>query len=144
VEQLEGSATAKERLRVVLETLAGTCRVTEACQRLGISEPRFHQVRQEALQAALAGLEPGQAGRPVRKTSATQEQVAVLQEQLAQKDFEVRAAQARAEIALALPQVVQQPAAAESGTTESAAAEKKTPRGRPRKWRRPPGRRKST
>src|SRR5262249_6175364 len=34
VDKLEGSAAAKERLKVVLETLAGQCRVQEACARL--------------------------------------------------------------------------------------------------------------
>ena len=45
VEQLEGSASAKERVKVVLQTMAGTCRVLEACERLQISEPRFEQFR---------------------------------------------------------------------------------------------------
>ena len=52
VQQLTGSDQAKKRLRVVLETLSGTCRVQEACRQLNISEPRFHQLRTEALAAA--------------------------------------------------------------------------------------------
>jgi hypothetical protein len=35
VEHLAGSGQARERLKVVLETLAGTCRVQEASRRLG-------------------------------------------------------------------------------------------------------------
>src|SRR5262245_55360204 len=64
VEKLEGSAEAKRRLELILRTLAGSCRVQEACEELGISEARFHQLRQEALQAALDGLRPRPAGRP--------------------------------------------------------------------------------
>jgi transposase-like protein len=135
VDKLEGSATAKERLKVVLETLAGQCRVQEACERLGICEQRFHQLRQEALEAALAGLEPGIPGRPAHTPSPAEEQVRALQEQLAQQELELRAAKAREEIALTLPRVVQ----------ASDEQEKKT-RGRPRKhpWPPPPGMRKNT
>ena len=52
-EQLDGSETAKLRTKVILETIAGTCRVKEACQRLGVCEQRFHQLRQEMLMAAV-------------------------------------------------------------------------------------------
>ena len=46
VEQLPGSAKARLRLRVVLETLAGDLRVQQACQQLGIGPVRFHTLRQ--------------------------------------------------------------------------------------------------
>lgn len=127
VEKLEGSTVAKERLRVVLETLAGDCRVQEACERLGICEQRFHQLRQEALEAALAGLEPGVPGRPARTLSPAEEQVRVLQEQLARMELELRAAKAREEIALTLPRVLHEP------------EKKTTPR-----HRHPPGTKKNT
>ena len=45
VDRLAGSEAAKERLKVVLETLAGACRVSAACARLGVCEQRFHQLR---------------------------------------------------------------------------------------------------
>src|SRR5262245_41423026 len=83
VDQLDGSAIAKERLKVVLETIAGTCRVQEACRRLGICEQRFHQLRQEALEAALAGIEPGTPGRRPHTLTPAEDQVRDLQEQLA-------------------------------------------------------------
>ena len=69
VDKLPGDATAKDRLRVVLETLTGACRVQEACERLNLSEQRFDQVRIEALQAALTALEPKPSGRPPRASS---------------------------------------------------------------------------
>jgi transposase len=118
VEHLAGSEQAKERLQVVLETLAGTCRVQEACQRLGVSAPRFHQLRQQMLEAALERLEPRPAGRKPVPLSPEQERLAALADELAAKGVELRAAQARAEIALTLPRLAQ----------ESAAPEKKTPR----------------
>ena len=53
VEYLEGSDKAKERVRVILETMLGKCRVQEACERLGICEQRYRQLRETLLQAAL-------------------------------------------------------------------------------------------
>jgi hypothetical protein len=45
VEHLQGSAQAKERLRLILETMTGKRRVQEACQLLKISPQRFEQLR---------------------------------------------------------------------------------------------------
>src|SRR5262249_13931830 len=69
VDQLDGSTLARERLKVVLQTLAGQCRVAEACERLGICEQRFHQIREEALRAAVAALEPRPQPRPAAQRS---------------------------------------------------------------------------
>jgi hypothetical protein len=130
VDHLEGSAAARQRLRVILQTLAGQCRVTEACQRLGLSAPRFHQLRAEVLQAALDRLEPRAAGRPRAAAEApTAEQAEVLQARLAALEVELQAARLREELALVLPRVVH----------EEPAPPKKAPRRRrcqPR--RRPP------
>ena len=131
-EQLPGSALAKERLKVILETMAGTCRVLEACQRLGICEQRFHQLREEMMTGALAALEPGQAGRPAHTATPAETQVQALAQQLQDKDIELRTAQARAEIAVVLPAVVQ----------HQAEPEKKTPQRPPPRRRR--GRKKNT
>jgi hypothetical protein len=133
VERLAGSDRAKERLQVVLETLAGTCRVQEACRRLGVSEPRFHQLRTQVLEAALERLEPRPAGRPAQSASADAERLAALADRVAAQDMELRAAEARVEIALALPGPAQ--AAPESAP----APEKKTSRGRPAPKRPRPG-----
>lgn len=114
VAKLEGSEQAKQRLQVLLETVAGTCRVTEACARLGISEQRFDQIRVETLQAALERLEPRPAGRPAHVPTAAEIEIQRLQEQIAQLEAERKAALIRAELAVTLPQA-------------GAAAEKKTP-----------------
>jgi hypothetical protein len=107
VEQLQGSQVARQRLRVILETLAGQCRVTEACQQLGISEPRFHQLRAEVLQAALDSLEPRPAGRrPAATEPPTAQQAEALQARLVALEAELQAARLREEIALILPNVV--------------------------------------
>src|SRR6516225_6697665 len=108
VEHLDASSLAKERLQVVLETLAGTCRVQEACARLGVGEVRFHQLRLQALQAAADRLETRPGGRPRRVVPREAEQVEALQERMAELEVELRAAQVREELALVLPQVVQE------------------------------------
>jgi hypothetical protein len=111
VDRLPGSPQARERLRVVLETIAGQRSVIEACALLGVCPQRFHQLRESSMLAAMADLEPGTPGRPAQTSTAVQEQIDALQEQLADKDVELRAAQARAEIAVAMPRVVHQPTA---------------------------------
>ena len=114
VDKLSGDAAAKERLRIVLETLAGTCRVSDACQRLNISEQRFDQVRVEALQAALAALEPKPLGRPLRSASPAESEAEQLRARVAELEAQLRVAAVRTEVAAILPHT-------------AAAAEKKTP-----------------
>jgi hypothetical protein len=118
VARLAGSPQAKERLSVVLETLAGSCRVGEACARLGISEPRFDQLRAQVLRAGLASLEPRAVGRP--RQPAAEAPVQALEARVAELEIDLKAAQVREEIALALPQV----------HLASAPAPKKAPRRR--------------
>ena len=133
VGRLAGSDQAKERLQVILQTLAGTCRVREACRRLGISEPRFQQLRAQVLEAALERLEPRPAGRPPQPGEADEGRLAALADRLAAKEVELRAAEARVEIALALP-----------GAAPRAAPGKKTSRGRAAPKRPRPGKKRRT
>ena len=105
VHKLNGSASAQERLKVLLETLAGQRRIGEACDRLGISEPRFDQIRIDSLQAALSALEPQPAGRRPQPTVTDEAEVERLRQRVAQLEGELHAALVRAEIAVALPQV---------------------------------------
>src|SRR5262249_60524982 len=107
VDPLDGCAAVKERLEVILETIAGTCRVREACARLGLCEQRFHQLREEALTAALQALEPGTPGPKPQTPSPAQKQVEVLADQVATLEVELAAAKAREEIALTIPRLVQ-------------------------------------
>jgi hypothetical protein len=70
VQHLDGSDIAKERVKIVLETVAGTCGVDDACQRLDICGQRFHQLRQQIM-AAARSFWPGPCARPpLRKPSA--------------------------------------------------------------------------
>jgi hypothetical protein len=103
VEKLQGPDEAKRRLGVILRTLAGACRVQEACAELGVSEARFHQLRQEALQAAPDGLAPRAAGRPAAPPADPR--VAELGRERESLRLELLASQTREEIALVLPRL---------------------------------------
>jgi Helix-turn-helix domain len=129
VERLPGSPPARQRLRAVLETLAGTCRVQEAWRRLGLSAQRFDQLRAQVLQAGLDALEPRPAGRPPRPAPAAD--VAALQARVAALEIELQAARVREAIALALPAVAVAPA----GPAKK--ARRRRPPARPRRQERP-------
>ena len=138
--KLQGSETAKLRAKVILETIAGTCRVLEACARLGVSEQRFHQLREEMMTAAVKALEPGHAGRPAHTPTPAEEQVVTLEQQLAAKEVELRTAKAREEIALIMPELKHPSPPSEEVATGG--PEKKTPPRPPKRRRR--GRKKNT
>jgi hypothetical protein len=121
VEHLQGSDKAKERLRAILETMAGTARVQELCVRLGICEQRFRQLRAVALQAALASVEDQPPGRPRRPEESPQ--IAQLRQQLEEMQRLLQVSQVREEIALALPQVGA--SASEQAATPASVSQKK-------------------
>lgn len=125
VDHLDGSEQAKLRLRVILETIAGTRRVQDACAELNICEQRFHQLRQEALTAALGGLEPGKPGRRAQVLTSAEQEVQVLKEQLAARELELRAAMARVEIAVAVPRLLHEPQAPAAAPSEQPRAPEK-------------------
>jgi len=105
VNKLEGSPKAKLRLKVLLETMCGTCRVLEACDTLEIKESRFDQIRIEGLQGALRALEDLPAGRPSRTSTPADEENQRLHERVAELEGQVQAALIRIELATTLPQV---------------------------------------
>jgi hypothetical protein len=99
VEQLNGSAEAKQRLKIVLETLAGLCRVSEACARLGLSEQRFDQIRIEAMQAGVDRLEARPAGRRPAVLTPVELELQQARARIAELEAELQKAKMRAELA---------------------------------------------
>ena len=97
VERLEGSPSAKQRLEVILETIAGQLTIPEACARLRIGPSRFHDLRNQTLQATLSTLEPRRPGRPPTRTSPEQGEIDALKADLdrAHKDLAVADVQVR-------------------------------------------------
>lgn len=102
VQRLEGSATSKQRAQAILKTLSGQVSINQASADLGISPQRFHDLRQVAVQALVSSLEAQPVGRP-RKEPAANSELAALQAEVERLRQELAVAQARVEIAVALP-----------------------------------------
>jgi hypothetical protein len=123
IDKLMGSVETKERFRAILDTLYGEARMLEVCDRLGIGETRFHQLRQTALQAALNAIEPRPAGRPSRASASQAAQIRLLEQRVQELEQQLHETQIREEVALVL--------GGTSGHDErEATAEKKMPQRR--------------
>jgi hypothetical protein len=105
VEHLEGSSQAKHRLRLILRTLAGEVTVQQACAELGVGESRFHEMRTEVLQHTLGDLEPKPIGRPSEEPTQQEALISQLQQEVQELKIDLRAAQIRQELAIALPRL---------------------------------------
>jgi hypothetical protein len=127
VEELTGSEEAKQRVRVILETMTGQVRVREACVLLGISEQRLRQVRAAMLQAAVQGVEKQRPGRPRQPEELPE--VAALRQQVDQLQEELELSRVREEVALVLPHVALSATTVEAAP--SAPAEDETAAGKP-------------
>jgi hypothetical protein len=106
VEKYAGSDEAKSRLKTILATVAGEMTVAEACDKLGVSETRFLQLRDEALGGAMAELEPGMVGRPKAEESVEQKRIRELEAQVKMLRYELEGARISAKIAVVMPQAL--------------------------------------
>jgi transposase-like protein len=103
---MDGSRFAKKRLALILDTLSGKTTIVDACQKLGINEAAFHKLRRRTLQESLEGLEPRPLGRRPKETSPQTERVEELEEELRWLRHELKAAEIRGGLALAMPHVL--------------------------------------
>jgi hypothetical protein len=103
VEHLEGSQRAKQRLEVILGTIAGQLTIPEACRQLGIKDAMFYRLRTEVLEAGLARLEPRPIGRPPHSVPAEERKCQELESQLDQLQDELKIARVCEEIARVMP-----------------------------------------
>jgi len=101
--QLAGSKQARQRLRVILQLLAGQLRVHEACVRLGVGATRLEQLRRRALQAAVEALEPRPGGRPRSQQQPQLTHIAELEARVLELERELALSRAREELA-SIPQ----------------------------------------
>lgn len=107
VDRLDGDDESKRRLRIVLATLLGELTVIEACERLGVSESRFHEMRRQALEGALASLRPGVPGRPKGvDEDPVIDRLEGLERENRELRIELQASYVRTELALGMPQVL--------------------------------------
>lgn len=112
VEHLDGSTNAKERLELILATIAGRVSVVAAAERLGISEAMFYRLRTRVLQGCLEELEPKPLGRPPQLPSAEEVRSDELTARVMELERELAAQTVRAELAQTMPHIVAAPASA--------------------------------
>lgn len=105
IENLEAEPTIKVQLQAILDVLAGTKNVADACAELGVSEATFHRMKERALTAALEGLVPKAAGRPP-KPEETPTEVEELKKELLRARMDLEASRIRTEIALVMPHLL--------------------------------------
>jgi hypothetical protein len=121
VDGLAGTAEEKQRLTVILRTLTGDLTIAAACDALGVSPSRFHELRQAALTGALGALAPRAPGRPATGPPPPDPvHVAALEAEVQELRLEVEAAKVREMLAIAAPGTVvwgPPPAASKKKTT---------------------------
>ena len=100
VDGLECSDTARERLRQILRATSGEATVAEVCAELGIGESRFHQLRDEVLQAAAECLEPRPAGRPAKPVGPSERRISELERCNRELTRQLEVERLRSELAL--------------------------------------------
>lgn len=103
--RMDGSDEAKRRLKVILEVIAQKRTVKSACEELGISEARYHELEWVALQGAVDSLEPKPLGRPPA-APAGDPKLAALEEEVNELRVELRASQIREELAIVMPHLL--------------------------------------
>lgn len=100
IDGLDGSTQAKAKLKMIVETLAGDRTIPDAGEILNLGESRFHVIRQEALQAALAAMEPKPIGRPPKLRAADSDALEKLAEQNRQLQRQLLGVGAQRDLAL--------------------------------------------
>jgi hypothetical protein len=106
VDSLPGCAEDRRRLKLVLGTLGGEVTLQEAARELGVSEARFHQLRRQILEGALAAAAPGLPGRPRKETPAEPGREQELLDRVKWLEEELQCALVRTEIALVRPELL--------------------------------------
>lgn len=132
VEHLAGSASAKERLELILATIAGQVTVVSAAAQLGLSEAMFYKLRNRVLQLSLADLEPKPLGRPAQLPSAAAQQQVTLAARVTELEQELQAQSIRLEVAQILPRVIHSAGPAVKKTPRQIQLERKRRRRRAR------------
>lgn len=128
VDRLDGGVGAKRRLRTILSTVSGELDVARACQRIGVRETQFADLRRRALQAALESLEPGIPGRPRKQELVSREEHDALRRERDRLQIELYAQRVRAEIALVMPHVLEDPGGgAKKASTRARRAARRSP-----------------
>jgi len=108
VDSLSGDATTKDRMKVILATIAEDLTVAQACAHLRIGESRFHELRRQALEGMMESLAPRPAGRPPTRPEEDEE-VTHLKDRIGWLEEELEISRLRTEIAVWKPSLLRDP-----------------------------------
>ena len=109
VEKLEdGSQVARQRLKVIFQTLAGVFTVEQACQILRIRRSAFNKLRSQFIANAVQLLEPKTPGRKKKVVTPQEAENQRLIEENQRLTFELRAQQLREEIGILMPHLLKE------------------------------------
>jgi transposase-like protein len=106
VERMSGPPQAKERLMAVLESLGGEATIEELAKILGVRRTRFYELRDRALEGALAALVEGRRGPRARLVDVRDKELSRLQSENDELRVQLVAERVRTELALVMPQVL--------------------------------------
>ena len=104
-ERVTDEPEAARRLSLILETIAGTKPVQEACRELGICQQLFERLRTRAMHGAAAALVLRPPGRKRKTATPAEAEIAALKQRVAQLEAEIRTVEVRAELAATLPKL---------------------------------------
>lgn len=99
VDNLEGSPLAKQRLKLIIQTLQGERAVVDAAEELGCNEACFYAMRHRTLQEAVQGLEPRKTGRKPKEVDPKDEKIRELTDELERTRGSLRKLDLRLELA---------------------------------------------
>lgn len=109
VDKLEdGSEVARQRLKVIFQTISGVFTVEQACQILRINRSAFNKLRSQFMQKAVRLLEPKTPGRRKKVVTPQELQNQRLIEENRRLTFELRAQQLREEIGILMPHLLKE------------------------------------
>jgi hypothetical protein len=107
VEKLEeGSEAARQRLKVIFQTLAGVFTVRQACGILQVNRSAFNKLRSQFIANAVQLLEPRTPGRKKKVVTPQEVENQRLVEENQRLKFELRAQQLREEIGILMPHLL--------------------------------------
>jgi hypothetical protein len=101
VDRLDGSPIAKDRLKAIIDTLAGRTSAIDAARSLDCNEARFHALRNRSLQDLLTSLEPRKPGRKPKPIDPKDQEIARLRKELERLHHSLRSLDVRLELAMA-------------------------------------------
>jgi len=102
------SQEARQRLKVIFQTISGVFTVQQACQILQINRSAFNKLRSQFIANAVQLLEPKTPGRKKKVVTPQELENQRLVEENQRLRFELRAQQLREEIGLLMPHLLKE------------------------------------